>query len=136
MERPFNFFTLKDLYYAGILDFGPNAGDLQPPPVGVDFGVPIELIAQSRCDHLADNFISAGKDTECTWTYQCRQNQRQFPSFYMEAVLDDEPTNGMCSPQKIANLRFVSSVCEHDSSVRDWMECNCGVVVVGFKYEE
>ncbi len=135
-DTPYNFFTLKDLFYAGILDHGPN-GDLQPPPIWVDFGATRELeLTRRRCSRLAGHYISAGKDTEqCTWTNHCRQMQQQFPSFYIEAVLDHEPTNGICSPQKIRNKRFVSSICEHDSSVRDWMDCDCGEVVVGFKYE-
>lgn len=136
-DRPYNFFTIKDLFYAGLLDFGPNPGDLQPPSIFANFETQVEVQREERrCRFLSENYVMAGKDTEeCTWTMQCRQMQRQFPSFYMEAVLDQEPTDGTCSPQKINNDRFVSSVCEHDSSVRDWMDCRCEEVVVGYKYE-
>ena len=147
-DKPYYVFTLKDLYYSGLLD-GEEIGnelpdDLQSPPLNkTDFSTPFERdIADMRCERLTDMLEFPTRDASgyCSWSYRCTQNQLQFPSFQVEAVLDGEqPYEGECSPLSMENKRFVKTICEQeDASLpakADWLECDCRDVTVAYRFE-
>ena len=131
-DEPYSFFTLKDLYYSGLLS---TSSDLAPPPLDVDFTDPHEVaLEERRCRYLLKNFPRTHSDERCSWTVQCEQKQDRFPSFYVEAVLDEGLSVAECKPLNIYNKRFVRTVCEQDSSKPHWQECDCGELTIGFKF--
>lgn len=136
-DIPYQFFTLKDLFYSAILEWrGGLNGDLQPPPIDSDFNSGNELkIAHKRCIRLAGQYNFTTSDTEnCRWIYNCTQRQNQFPSFYLEAELSNSSTAGSCAPVITRNRRFMRTACASNSSLPHWLDCDCGGVVVGYKH--
>ncbi len=135
-DTPYSFFTLKDLYYSEILDHR-NVGSLLPPPLhGIDFLSQRELIlTQNRCLDLTSRYNLPTKDTErCRWDYKCTQNQLHFPSFHIEAVLDTEST-GVCTKVAMENRRFYRTRCRLNENLPHWLQCNCGSIAIGYKFE-
>ena len=136
-DTPYNFFTLKDLYYSEILD-SRNVGALLPPPMtGIDFSSEAELsLTRERCSDLMNRYNLPTRDTEgCRWNYRCVQNQLHFPSFHVEAILDSEST-GICSSISMENRRFVRTLCRLNEDLPHWLRCDCGSIVIGYKVDE
>lgn len=134
-NHPYTFFTLSDLYYSGILD---SRGDfiLSPPPICTDFTTTFEIeLAGQRCNDLMQRFILPHPvNSSCSWRYRCTQNQLQFPSFHVDAVLDNKANNHICQEfeVRIADWRFVKTLCKHNSSLPYWLYCNCGPKVIAY----
>lgn len=136
-DIPYQFFTLKDLFYSEILEWRDSLnGDLQPPPINADFNSGREQsIARTRCTNLAGRYNLTTSDTEnCKWSYNCTQRQNQFPSFYLEAELSSTSIAGSCAPVVTRNRRFVRTICASNNTAPHWLDCDCGGVVVGYKH--
>ncbi len=136
IDTPYQFFTLRDLFYSAILD-DRQRGYLQGPPLDgtVDLNSERERqLTQRRCNDLMARYNLPTKDTDsCTWSYTCTQNQLQFPSFHIEAVLD-ESSPGVCNKVKtFESRRFLKTQCQQDASRVDWLDCHCKRTVIGFK---
>ena len=135
-DMPYQFFTLKDLIYSGIL-MGRDDLGVDPRPLSDFTGSTRQLgDGQSRCDLLADNYKFTTRDTDnCTWSYECAQRQAQFPSFYLEAKLDSTSSTNSCTPvQQVKNRRFVRTTCQYDNTIPHWLECDCSRAVVGYRH--
>ena len=132
---PYGFFTLKDLYYSEILDYRNNYV-LMPPPFNEGFdatsGGELQL-TEYRCMDLMARYYFPTKDTgECRWNYRCTQNQYHFPSFHVEAVLD-ENASFRCSRITMENRRFIRTQCRLNENLPHWLECYCGRITTGFE---
>lgn len=136
VDTPYHFFTLKDLFYSFLLD-SRDHGPLQGLPLdgSIDPGTTSEQeLTQRRCNDLITRYDLPTKDTNgCSWTYTCTQNQLHFPSFHVEAVLDSGSTGECASVRTVNDLRFKRTSCQQDPCRADWLECNCGTKVVGFR---
>ena len=134
-DSPYNFFTLRDLYYSGLLDHR-NTSSLEPSRNGTDFNSTTESNdAEDRCDHLKHRFIFLERtnDRRCAWKYECTQNQHLFPSFHFKAVLENEGNEQICEKVIVDNVkRFVRTDCVHDKTLPHWLECKCENTVVAY----
>lgn len=134
-DTPYQFFSLKELFFAALLD-GEDNSNLQPTPLqGVDFNAGAEEDrGRTNCWFHRKNYNFITTDTSsCKWDYECTQNRLQFPSFTMEAVLSNDSSTEICSPVTMTNKKFLRTSCQHDSSLPHWLECNCGNTVVGYQ---
>lgn len=133
-DIPYQFFTLKDLFYSAILAGGEDLR-LNPPPIDANFSSRRYLLGASiECNRLKGRYNFPTSDTEdCKWDYNCTQKLNQFPSFYLVAELST-PNTGSCTPIVIRNKRFVRTTCVGSNSTPHWLSCDCGEVVVGFKH--
>lgn len=130
-DTPYNLFSLKDLFYSGLLDYQ-GINYLEPLPLDVSVDLPIEQQrAKRECELLLANFNNAGSSGTCSWTYNCTQRSDMFPSFYVEAVLTEE-SEGLCQPNRISKKRFARTTCEQDPEQPHWLECDCDYIV-GFE---
>ena len=135
-DSPYSFFTLRDLYYSEILD-NQGVGTLQPPPLkGVDYTSESEVeLTQHRCMDLMARYDFPTKDSEgCKWNYECTQNQLHFPSFSIEAKLE-EGSPRMCTAISMENKRFIRTQCRLNEDLPHWLECSCERLVTGFELE-
>lgn len=138
-DTPYHFFTLRDLFYSEILD-GKDSERLQAPPLsasGTYFNSEGQSeLRENRCADLLERVKLPRKDTdECTWSYNCTQNQLMFPSFSVEAVITNSNNydNGICSKVTTENRRFLRTQCTSDPTLPHWIECECNNIVVGYK---
>lgn len=132
-DTPYYFFSLKELFYAALLD-GRNNFDLLPTPLhGVDFNTENEENRGiENCEYHMRNYNFITSDTSgCKWEYRCTQNRLQFPSFTVEAVLSNSMEN--CTPVTMTNKKFLRTSCSHNPSLPHWLDCDCGNTVVGYK---
>ena len=133
-DTPYQFFTLKDLYYSAILK---RIGNGDPELEALNATAQNQrdrTAAELRCRNLEGRYNFSKRDTDmCTWHYNCTQRPAQFPSFYLEASLDSTSSNETCAPLVTSNIRFVRTVCGSNNRLPHWLQCDCGSTVVGYR---
>ena len=77
------------------------------------------------------------KDTdECQWSYTCKYNPHYFPSFTVEAKLDDSlSVPHRCSNIKMSNIKLVRTTCEANPEEDHWCRCDAGHITTGYKLQ-
>lgn len=134
-DNLYSFMTLRDLFHFGLLDYE-DVAFLAPSPYGIDVTSTYQQEkAMQRCQGLMSQFVfPQARDRPCAWTYKCTQNLLHFPSFRIEAVLNNEANSANCEEfeVRVEDYRFVKTTCEYNTSLSHWEYCYCGTNVIAF----
>ena len=103
MVTPHYVFSMFELFYSGIL-----GGENAPTSTSINTTTSeLNRLARNRCDALL-NWTVKGNSDSCQWKFTCRFNSSYFPSFLVQAKLNEERSLvEVCKPPKVESSRFV-----------------------------
>ena len=135
LDTPYHVFSVFDLFYSGLL-----RGEDAPRATPIDTDVQSEITSKlwkSRCRNLLRQInLSKNQSNLCQWNYTCKYNPLYFPSFLIEAKLDESNSvKDKCLPLKVKSSKFVRTICQADPEESHW--CNCedqSSIIVGYKH--
>jgi len=133
-DTPYHVFSVFDLFYSGLVQ-----GESSPPATSMDLELEsVEAVdsARRRCEALRRKLKFSKKDSDnCQWEYTCKYNPHYFPSFTVEARLNDALSDwNACEAVRVRNLKFVRTECLTDPNNSHWCPCNAGYVTTGYDY--
>ena len=130
-DTTYNAFTLVDLFYSGLLEGSLNNRKLPSMVQRMDRG---QGVCRTLLERLKPQNVSSGL---CSWHYKCTYNPDRFPSFKVEAVIENQRHLDAehCQKEKMKYVTvFEKTPCEEDpcGSAENWIERN-EEILVGFK---
>ena len=132
-DTPYLIFSAFDLFYSGLIsdEDAPRANQR----IATLESEPVERMSRERCLDLLENVRLSKKDTaECQWSYTCKYNPNYFPSFTVEAKLDDSSQADKCEEIFTSNTKFVRTTCMTNSEEDHWCKCDAGQIITGYKH--
>ncbi len=133
-DTPYQVFSVFDLFYSGLVN-----GDKSPAATSKDLDLDsaqVHSMVRIGCDTILRKVKLSQKDSDyCQWDYTCKYNPHYFPSFTVEAVLNEALSDqDTCEPLRARNLKFVRTDCLSDAGKSHWCHCNAGHVTVGYEH--
>ena len=131
-DTPYQIFSIFDLFYSGLIESSST------PKTDAKSTEDLELVrsmARERCADLLEQVKLSTRDAdECQWSYTCKYNPHYFPSFTVEAKLDDSsPVPDRCQKISINNIKFVRTTCKANPEEDHWCRCDAGHITTGYK---
>ena len=133
-DTPYHIFSMFELFYSGLISdtVTPEANLLNAHLESAA----VERMSRKRCEDLLDRIRLSTKDSNnCQWSYTCKYNPHYFPSFTVEAKLDDSSVAWRCSNIKMSNIKFVRTTCEANPEEDHWCRCDAGRITTGYKLQ-
>ena len=134
-DTPYHIFSAFDLFFSGLIS------DIHAPSAysrGAKLeSAQVKRISRRNCEALLDRVSLSTEDTdECQWSYTCKYNPHYFPSFTVEAKLDDSlSVPHRCSNIKMSNIKFVRTTCEANPEEDHWCRCDAGRITTGYRHQ-
>ena len=131
-DTPYHMFSTFDLFYSGIVT------DINAPltleNISELYSQNTARNAEQKCQDLLHQvrFTTENSDT-CRWSYTCQYNPNYFPSFSIQAKLNETLAERNCNALTISNLKFVKTNCLSQPGQTHWCPCDAGSVVTGYK---
>lgn len=130
-DAPYHVFSLFDLFYSGIVS------DRNAPSVlaGVH-----ELSSETtvnhakyQCEDILHQIRFSGENSDaCRWTFTCRYNPNYFPSFSIQAKLNETLKESNCEAVVSSSLKFVKTNCLNQPGQLHWCPCDAGFLITGY----
>lgn len=129
LDTSYNAFTLADLFFSGLLE-----GPLNDPSYSEQHMV---RRGNQVCDNLLSNWLKPRNvaSGRCSWHYKCVYDPNTFPSFKVEAQIDNPESLVHCVEVKMSFVTvFKKESCPEDPCpfAENWVEKNNQEIVVGF----
>lgn len=133
LDASYNSFTLAELFYSGLLEGPLNNDRLSSRQHIIRRGN--EVCESLLKERLKPRNVSSGV---CSWHYTCTYNPDFFPSFKIEAQINQQEhlNNEHCRVERMHYVTvFKKEVCQEDPcrSAENWVEKNNQEIVVSFK---
>ena len=133
-DTPYYIFSVFDLFYSGIV-----SGENSPPATSKDLELESARVVNSGirgCEALLRKLKLSKKDTDdCHWDYVCKYNPHYFPSFTIEAHLNEALSDWyVCEALRTRSLKFVRTDCLSDADKSNWCPCNAGYITTGYEH--
>lgn len=133
-NTPYQVFSVFDLFYSGLV-----SGEKSPPATSKDLeldSAQVHSMAKIGCEAILRKLKLSQKDSDhCQWDYACKYNPHYFPSFTIEAVLNEALSDrDACESIRARSLKFVRTDCLSDAEKSHWCPCNAGHVTVGYEH--
>ena len=130
INSTFHIFGMFDIVYSGLLNVEHVTSDM---PINI---ATAEKVRKSKetCKVLLSQVNLSTKDTEmCQWSYTCRHNAIYFPSFLIEAKLDEQQSDiANCIPLKVDNFQLMKTNCLNNPGESHWCHCNGSKKIIGY----
>ena len=130
-DTPYPIFSTFDLFYSGIVT------DINAPPtlasVSELYSQNTATDARQKCEDILHQVHLSKKDSDtCQWSYTCQYNPNYFPSFSIQAKLNETLAERNCKALTISNLKFVKTNCLSQPQETHWCPCDAGSLVTGY----
>lgn len=130
LKASYNSFLLADLFYAGLL----GGGELSSlPPSETTRKMSKQICNRVIKDIYRPQNVSSG---HCSWHYECHQDLTRFPSFKVQAVIDNMSyeDRSRCHRETMTSTYFKKTECSEYNCGKDhWIPVEGDSITVGYR---